>query len=221
MISKNFLLLCIFLLSSCAFDDQDPQHLIDPVVELLGPAPISISENEIVGTGRVKALAQLRSPRENFHLHIAGQFLESSSFLTLHLFFDDFQNDTGILLRLRPTEIENQRGHIDVDFAEPGQSYRHLTQISESIGPDLRFILRIEALHQMNNEKRLIIWNDALFLDSNFRERRDRLTFANSDFDSLHDHNIFFSWGRGYNWGLNLNRMRLQILRREVPIEDS
>ena len=219
-LGKLGLFILLVLQVQCAPELEQSTQSIDPLQEALGPSPISISRQEVVGSGRVIATSTLRSPRSNFHLHLAGYFIEPSSTLTLHLFFDDFSYDTGLLLRLSLPEDYQETGRIDVDFAEPGRSFRHLTTIEKSLGPDMSFVLRIEAHNKFNNDQRLLVWNDALFLGSDQREVRDRLTMANADFDSFDERNIFFTWGRGPRWGLHLNKMRLYRVLREVPIAD-
>jgi hypothetical protein len=210
----------IFLCMGCMDTSSVSQETIDPVIEQLGPAPITITRHEIVGSGRLLATSVLRSSYTNFHLKISGNFLSADSQMTLHVFFDDFQYDTGILLRMSLAHDYLETGDINVEFAEPGRSYLPLTTLNKVVGNDLSFVLRIEAHNKFNNERRLLIWNDALFLDSRARETRDRLTLENADFDSLNSGNIIFSWGQGYHWGLHLRNMRINTLMREVPVAD-
>ena len=85
---------------------------------------------------RLQELAELlptlffKSTRTNAHVLLQGQFLSSESYLILHLFFDDFEKDTGIQLKVKP-DLENES--IIIEYAEPLRPYRPLATISTAV----------------------------------------------------------------------------------------
>lgn len=194
---------------------------IDSMVEFDSTA-LTISPTAVVGTGRVIATSSLRSERSNFHINMKGQFINPTSSFILHLYFDNFTYDTGIQLQF--TVVEEPVGSgtylIDVEFAEPGKSFRHLTSIAGALASDLGFHLRIETHNEINNSRRILIWNDQLINQSDQAHPRDKILAGNADYDSQRENNTFYTWGNGLRWGLNMQQMRFTLLNREVPFVD-
>jgi len=200
------------------------QYKFDPFVQV--DASLLRQEEETwIGTGRIMMLNSLRSPRENIHIHFAGQFLNSHSFLTLHLYFDDFLYDTGLQIRFSPileNENTNERTEaILVELAEPGYSYRTLGHIEKSLAYDKSFYLRLETISRLNNSQRLLIWNDQILIDSLQRRRRDTILEGNADIDSSSIPFTFYRWGQGQRWGATLNNTRISQLKRDTPYVDN
>lgn len=218
MMQKISLLFCVWACLACAksIDTSDRAALDEGVI--VDSSTLLLNSGSLTGTGRYLVNTSLRTSRSNIHLNLAGQFIDPvNSFFILHLFFDDFFYDVGVQLRF--VLVDNPAGgkSIDVEFAEPGKSFRHLTQIDDVLNSDLSFNIRIEAHNQLNNTRRILIWNNFITLQSNKVIDLDKIMEGNTKYDSLSTNMVFFEWGQGLRWGLNLNQMRVSKFNREVP----
>jgi hypothetical protein len=164
--------------------------------------------------------SELRSPRDGIHIEVQGQFITRDSEMTLHLFLDHFTYDTGLQLRFRLVEDDDPEAlspAIDVEFAEPGLSFRHLATLSNAITRERGFHFRVEAFNDISANQRILLWNEQVALQSQVRQRKDKILEGNADFDSADSGVVFFRWGQGFRWGLNMTDMRILTFRREVP----
>jgi hypothetical protein len=212
----------LLLIVAC---DQSPglteRPLVDEV-DSIQSKNIRADEKGYIGSGKILMTSQLRSPRDSFHINLEGQFFEGESSLVLHLFLDDFTYDTGIqiLFRRGDGDGEDPSHSVEVSFAEPGFSFRPLTIIKEAVNHRGEFNLRIETINRLNNDRRILIWNNKVLLNSTVRIEKDKILAGNADFDSAREGLVFYSWGQGYRWGVDLNNFRINLLRREAPYVD-
>lgn len=216
-------LLFLFFLGACEQEmNLNERPLLDEV-ETIRSKNIRVDEKGYIGSGKILMKSQLRSPRDSFHINLKGQFFEGESFLVIHLFLDDFTYDTGIQLLIQrgESEAEEDPSHdIDVSFAEPGYSFRPLTTIKEAANHAGEFNLRIETINRLNNDRRILIWNNEVLINSSLRVKRDKILPGNADFDSAREGSVFYSWGQGFRWGVDLKNFRISQLRREAPYVD-
>ncbi|MCJ8278332.1 MAG: hypothetical protein HRT44_06070 [Bdellovibrionales bacterium] len=209
-----FTLSFLALISCSVPEDISPQDSIEELSEY-DSDNVSVSSTEVNGTGRFVSESYFKSTRTNAHFVVSGNFFDESSSLTLHLFFDSFEHDTGIQLRF--TQSTENPESLVVEFAEPSRPYRILSTIAKAIASDSSFSIRIETLNAMNNSRRLIIWNDSVFYETGTREPKDILVANNAEYDSQRLNHVFYYWGAGIRWGVNLKNFRLTELRREAP----
>lgn len=189
---------------------------LDPMIQINSFDNLTLQSTEALGSGRILMDSQMRTTRTSLSFRCRGQFLEDDSVITFHLFFTNFNHDNGIRLELRrDTEHPDQ---IMVLWAEPGRTYQEVTHLVGSLSDNQEFSLRIELVHQLNQDQRLLVWNDSLLLTNQKRTPRDFLNPSNADFDSLTSQFVTTQWGRGLRWGVTLYKMRLSELKREVPI---
>ena len=126
---KLYIFILLFLLTGCMVDNKtENSSNFDDFTEY-NSENLSQNSLEITGTGRIIANSVFKSTRTNAHVLLQGQFLSSESYLILHLFFDDFEKDTGIQLKVKP-DLENES--IIIEYAEPLRPYRPLATIQKS-----------------------------------------------------------------------------------------
>ncbi len=205
--------------------DQSPSIAERPLmdeVDSIQSKNIRADEKGYIGSGKILMTSQLRSPRDSFHINLEGQFFEEESSLILHLFLDDFTYDTGIQIRFQRGESDGEDSShtVEVSFAEPGFSFKPLTTIDEAVNHRGEFNLRIETINRLNNDRRILIWNNKVLLNSSLRVEKDKILSGNADFDSAREGMVFYSWGQGYRWGVDLHNFRINMLRREAPYVD-
>ena len=104
-----------------------------------------------------------------------------------------------------------------VEYAEPLRAFRNLTTIPFAISEDFSFKVRVETRNATNNTRRLLIWNESIFNEGESREPKDSLFSNNAEYDSRRNLEVFFRWGAGIRWGVNLNQVKIYELRRESP----
>lgn len=204
-------------LTSCGLSSPLESPPFEEIKEKQG-SQLLITESEWAGTGKILFKNSIGSAREGLHLNIKGQFLKEQSDLTLHLYFDNFKYDTGIRLRfsLVKDPLEDHQD-IAVDFAEPGFSFQSLAVLENSIDDEGNFHLRIELVNKVSESRRILIWNESVLVTSRQRRNKDKIITGNADFDSQNSQQVFFHWGKGFNWGLSMLQMKLFSVTREVP----
>ena len=113
MFIRVFVRLILFLLlTHCSLPEGSSSD--NAVVEqVIGERVFSEKNDKWVGTGRLMMADTLRSQRETIHVYLNAQFLNDSSFLVLHLFFDEFNYDTGLQIRFKQlhSEIDDEESH--------------------------------------------------------------------------------------------------------------
>ncbi len=212
------------IITSCSLSSQNDQNdtPIDPIAETRSETLFQ-DGTSWVGSGKILLQSQLRSLRDSFHILLQGQLFAEDSFIIVHLFFDNFDYDTGIQLLIRKVESTENTDHasdLQLEFAEPGLSFQPLAEIKQALNNEGQFRIRIEAINRLNNEKRLLVWNDQLLINSQLRHVRDKIIEGNADYDSLDQNKVFYRWGAGISWGVTLENVRINLLKREAPFVD-
>lgn len=218
-LKTTLLILLLFLVSSCGLSSQEENPSLEQYESSRGEN-LQLKEDEWYGSGKVLMKSSLRSLREDMHLAVNGQFLESESFFILHLYFDNFQYDTGLQLRFKQDLQDPENALITVELAEPGLSFRPMGEISGALDKNGYFDLRVELHNQSHFDRKILVWNDSILMDSSSRKNRQQLIEGNADYNSSLADFVVYNWGQGLKWGVAIDRMRLVELKREVPFVD-